>query len=133
MKGFKFLAIRPLFDCDESFLKGLSTNEIYSFYSNCKYLNNKGKVVSNNEPVDSVVFGKENSFNVFEGELNNISINISAIVGKNGSGKSTLLELLYVSCYAIALEKEIVPNSKYFSEYYRKNHDNDLFPLNRKH
>lgn len=127
MSGFRLLAIRPLPDCDETYLKGLDPNGVFSFYSNYHYLNKKGEPVKNTDTIEKVVVDKDDSFNIYESELNKTSINISALVGKNGSGKSTLLELFYVTCYAIALEKGIVPNTKYFSAEYAKTKESYLY------
>ncbi|MFC4634651.1 hypothetical protein ACFO3O_12070 [Dokdonia ponticola] len=129
MSGFRLLAIRPLLDCDETFLKGLDPNGVFSFYSNYQYLGKKGETVSNIEPVEEIIIEKDDSFNIYNEEINGTSINISALVGENGSGKSTLLELFYVTCYAIALEKGIVPGSKYFSEKYIKTEELYLYKI----
>ena len=119
MNGFRLLAIRPLLDCDDNFLKGLDPNGVFSFYSNYSYLNKKGEKVLNDEPVEKIIVD-DDAFNIYEGEVNNTSINIAALVGRNGSGKSTLLELFYVTCYAIALEKKIIPDNKYFHKEYER-------------
>ncbi|SFZ80257.1 ATP-binding protein [Tenacibaculum maritimum] len=118
MRGFRLLAIRPLIDCDEVYLKGLDPNGIFSFYSNYNYLNKKGESVKNNEAVEKIIIEKDDSFNIYREEINKTSINISALVGRNGSGKSTLLELFYVTCFAIALEKGIIPDNTYYHKKY---------------
>ena len=46
--GFKLIAIRPLENCGEKFLKNLDVNRIYKFYDNFEYY-------SNNERIDSII------------------------------------------------------------------------------
>lgn len=88
--SFKLLAIRPLKDCNEKFLKNLKENQIYQFYNEYKfcYKNN-----DENEEVIKIKKLKQSVPDDFFGK----NINISAIVGKNGSGKSSLVELFIVS------------------------------------
>jgi predicted ATP-binding protein involved in virulence len=80
-KGFKIIALKPLKGCHPDYLKILTENQFYFFYNN--YIIDKRDKISVVEtiPIDF--------YNV-----NNIQVNISAIVGKNGSGKSTIVELL---------------------------------------
>ena len=42
MSGFKLLAIRPLKGCDTRFRKNLNDGEIYKFYQDYKFLDEKG-------------------------------------------------------------------------------------------
>ncbi|PKP16294.1 MAG: hypothetical protein CVU07_07415, partial [Bacteroidetes bacterium HGW-Bacteroidetes-23] len=104
--SFKLLAIRPLNDCNEKFLKNLEENRIYKFYNEYHFLDDDDQEIS--------IFGKENFKNVkqvkpFENstvpeDLFGDKINISAIVGKNGSGKSAIIELFIVSINQLSLQ-----------------------------
>ena len=101
--GFKLIAIRPLENCGEKFLKNLDVNRIYKFYDNFEYH-------SNNERIDNI--NKIDKYNNVERitEINKLpnnfftpKINISAIVGKNGSGKSSIIDLFIASLNQISI------------------------------
>ncbi|ASF42970.1 AAA family ATPase [Capnocytophaga endodontalis] len=98
--SFKLLAIRPLKGCSARFLKNLEEDRIYKFYNDYSFFEDEDRKVTEIKCEDSV---PENLY-----EKSGLDIQISALVGKNGSGKSSLLELLYASCYVIALDKEIL-------------------------
>lgn len=98
--SFKILAIRPLNGCNPKFLKNLTPNQIYQFYNDYKFIEDKaGNFASINYketvPKDLYYKGKRNLKR---------EINVSAIVGKNGSGKSALIELLVAFVVKISLE-----------------------------
>jgi len=80
-KSLKIIAIKPLDDCNEKFLKGLKKNEVYLFDK-----------AYNIDKDGSIEYHKEKDIQLFNQK--NLDININAIVGKNGTGKSTLIELL---------------------------------------
>lgn len=95
--NFKLLAIRPLINCNENFLKNLKPNQVYQFYNEYKFhfeSDDKEKNVNSIEKLDQSV--PENFFDA--------KINISAIVGKNGSGKSALIELFIASINQFSLK-----------------------------
>lgn len=101
--GFKLIAIRPLENCGEKFLKNLDINRIYKFYDNFEYYNGKDRI-------DNLI--EANEFKNVDGikEINNLpngfftsKINISAIVGKNGSGKSSIIDLFIASLNQISI------------------------------
>lgn len=101
--GFKLIAIRPLENCGEKFLKNLDINRIYKFYDNFEYH-------SNNERIDNLI--KIDKYKKIEKiiEINKLpekfftsKINISAIVGKNGSGKSSIIDLFIASLNQISI------------------------------
>lgn len=99
--SFKLIAIRPLKNCDERFLKNLNPDYIYKFHNNYIFLDKNRKEINNDSDV-YYVKTKTNNFselyNIKTNDDHQIEINISAIVGKNGSGKSSLLELHYLLC-----------------------------------
>lgn len=98
--SFRLLAIRPLKGCSARFLKNLDEDRIYKFYNDYSFFENEYGKVTKIECEDSV---PENLY-----EKSGLDIQISALVGKNGSGKSSLLELLYASCYVIAISQKIL-------------------------
>ena len=98
--SFKLLAIRPLKECSAIFLKNLEEDRIYKFYNDYSFFENQDGKVTEIKCEDSV---PENLY-----EKSGLDIQISALVGKNGSGKSSLLELLYASCYVIAISQKIL-------------------------
>lgn len=112
--NFKLIAIRPLSDCNERFLKNLNKGEIYQFYNDYKFVNNKNKEVGINDEVSNINFESlvpKDFYNIESADGHNLNINISAIVGKNGSGKSSLMELFYASIYLFSINENILyPN-----------------------
>ena len=112
--NFKLIAIRPLSDCNERFLKNLNKGEIYQFYNDYKFVNNKNKEVGINDEVSNINFESlvpKDFYNIESADGHNLNINISAVVGKNGSGKSSLMELFYASIYLFSInEKILYPN-----------------------
>ena len=103
MKGFKLIAIKtgnehkrfitiPNSSKKINPFKVLEKNTVYPFYSTFSFPNKDlSKILINNDSVIDLysldIDGKD------------ISVNISAIVGKNGSGKSSLIELLYLATF----------------------------------
>ncbi len=112
MSGFKLLAIRPLKDCYTKFRKNLREGEIYKFYQDYRFLDkNNNEILNNLENQNSNVAKVEipkDELDLYSQPNSELTINISAIVGKNGSGKSTLIELLFVAAYILALDKKIL-------------------------
>tara|TARA_R110002050_G_scaffold4573_2_gene22147 strand:+ start:57324 stop:59459 length:2136 start_codon:yes stop_codon:yes gene_type:complete len=112
MKGFKLLAIRPLEGCDTRFSKNLNEGEIYKFYQEYQFLDATGDKIQFNSKNKNSNVAKieipEDELDLYSPINSDLKINISAIVGKNGSGKSTLIELLFVSAYLLALDKDIL-------------------------
>src|ERR1700744_2108236 len=119
---FKIIAVKPLINCDDKFLKVLTKDEPYylcSGFSVAKYR----IVVNDANSIPKDLYTLESG----------LKINISAIVGKNGSGKSTIVELIYAaifnaSCVTGILSensnKKILPERKLFvSLYYQKGAD----------
>ncbi len=92
--GFKIIAIKPLKGCHEDYLKILHEDELYFFYNN--YSIDKNDKISFTEIVPRDFY-----------QINNIDVNICAVVGKNGSGKSTLIEILFrvINNFAESQEK----------------------------
>ena len=105
--SFKLLAIRPLKGCSARFLKNLEEDRIYKFYNDYSFLDeNNQEIEGSDKKVSKIECNNTVPEKLYE--KSRLNIQISALVGKNGSGKSSLLELLYDSCYVIALDKEIL-------------------------
>ncbi|MFA0960310.1 AAA family ATPase [Roseivirga sp. BDSF3-8] len=92
-QGFKLLAIQPRKGCHPDFRKVLKEGEIYSFYPAYKFERNKAGEVTE-------IIAPKQEPRLYD--IGDISVNISAVVGKNGSGKSTLIELLYYTVYFLS-------------------------------
>lgn len=90
---FKLIAIKPLKGCNEKYLKTLKEEELYLF----------DKAYSVHDK--TIEIDKEKDLSLFD--LDNINININAVVGKNGTGKSTIVELLFAIINNISFEKKI--------------------------
>ncbi len=106
MSGFKLLAIRPIKIEEKKYLKLIKENKIYQFYSDYTFLNKENTPVNEGEVIESISFNPSSPDTLYSNE--NISINISAIVGKNGSGKSTLIDLLFLALYNLSVKFEIL-------------------------
>lgn len=90
---YKLIAIKPLKGCNEKYLKTLKEEELYLF----------DKAYSIHDK--TIKIDKEKDLSLFD--LDNINININAVVGKNGTGKSTIVELLFAIINNISFEKKI--------------------------
>lgn len=123
MKTFKLLAIRPLSNCDKRFLKNLQKGTIYKFYNEYTFFDEYDNEIETGEKnVTKVTFENSIPEDLYSTDnTHELSINISALVGKNGSGKSSLLELFYASCYVIASRKQILRDDAYYRELFEKN------------
>lgn len=104
--NFKILAIKPLRNCDSRFTKLLTPGDLYCLYNNYTFLPSKENITSINKAEEF----PEDYFYVTH-DTHQVSINISAIVGKNGSGKSTLFELIYYAVFLIANKAGIIEPS----------------------
>lgn len=130
--SFKLLAIRPLKDCNEKFLKNLKGNQIYQFYNDYEFKDGKGHGLIDYQPsIDvKIVENKKKSIpQNFYGK----NINVSAVVGKNGSGKSALVELLIATIMKVSLivdETFINPEELYYQGY--ENFDAKKFEIDLK-
>jgi len=105
MSGFKLIAIRPLINCDQKFIKNLIPGKIYQFYNDYNFININKEVVKQEDEVFNVLYNSKIPYNLYEIETadgNLINVNISALVGENGSGKSSLLEFFFRSCYVMS-------------------------------
>lgn len=103
MSGFKLLAIKPLKDCGQRFLKALKAGQLYQFYNNYKFEFDEEKIIK--------VTQFNNSLDLYSIERRNgkkLSINISTIVGKNGSGKSSIMELFFAVIYNFSMNRDLL-------------------------
>lgn len=77
------------------YFKVLKENTYYPFFNNLGYnVESKEFIHLTNDSID--LFSLEENINLAQ---HNLSIQISAIVGKNGVGKSTLFDLIYLANY----------------------------------
>ncbi|MBW4362730.1 AAA family ATPase [Flavobacterium taihuense] len=98
--GFKLIGIKPHKACHSSFVKVLEPSKLYQFYNEYKFYNINGDVIKNND-VSICTYTKETTVPDDLYNIDNLDINISAVVGKNGSGKSTVIELLLYCVYVL--------------------------------
>lgn len=82
------IAIKPTLGCDPKYLKTLQEETVYQL--------SDAYTISENV----ISYAPTPLSNLYS--RNNVSINISGIVGGNGTGKSTLIELLYVALNNLA-------------------------------
>ncbi len=111
MSDFKLLAIRPLINCDEKYLKNLTTGLIYPFYSDYRFLDKNGEDVSDDQDIYQIKVrhtAPERLYNVQTADGTELKINISAVAGKNGSGKSSLIELLFAVIYIFSADNQLL-------------------------
>lgn len=100
---FKIIAIRPHLDCGKKYSKILKNGRMYNFYKEYIFPDFPGI----EESGDNISHYKKNSqvpSDLYS--IENLQINISAIVGKNGSGKSTLIELIIYCIYILGTNLE---------------------------
>lgn len=104
--NFKLLAIRPLKNCDERFLKNLKGGEFYTLHNAYNFSNYEDLI---NEEIEYI---KDNDIDLYS--TVDTKVNISAIAGKNGSGKSSIAELLYAMIFCLSQHKSLgfLENSK---------------------
>jgi hypothetical protein len=108
LTGFKLIAIMPLAECHQTYLKVLKNSVVYKFYQQFNFYDEHGKTAEGNSVVEIKRDISSNSIHEDLYNIENINISVSAIVGKNGSGKSSLLELLFASMYSVALRVGIL-------------------------
>lgn len=118
MGGFKLLAIRPLYNCDNNFSKKLKKGQVYKLYQDYKFFDdNRSEVDPKNENLKKKIYFVEKpkkKFSLFN--TSNLDINISAIVGKNGSGKSSLIELFFAVIFLESVRSEILNLDHYIKD-----------------
>ncbi|MBT8184462.1 MAG: ATP-binding protein, partial [Eudoraea sp.] len=101
-RKFKIIAIKPLENCPQEYLKILKKNQIY-YFENAFDITDQG-----------IYYDREKNIALFNSEQ--IKINVTAIVGKNGSGKSSLIELFFRTINNIAFlsnDKSLTPNLEF--------------------
>lgn len=87
----RLISLRPLAGCNPKFLKSLKINELYKLYQNFSDCN------------DELIYDSEQDEGLYD--VDNLKVNVSAIVGKNGTGKSTLIELFIIAFNNLAYSK----------------------------
>ncbi|MFZ4928740.1 hypothetical protein [Chryseobacterium sp. Mn2064] len=130
--SFKLLAIRPLKDCHEDFLKNLEEGRIYKLYEEYEFYNESQKIDNYNFIIDRENILDVNKINftpILPKNLYGEKINISAVVGKNGSGKSSLIELIYIAFYNLSIKGGLI---KHIPVNHEKNliHERQIEHLN---
>lgn len=107
--SFKIIAIRPLQNCNEDYVKVLNIGTPYIFYNQFDFseYTETNKVIKIKEicEIDLYSIPKKSTQNA-------ININMSAIVGKNGSGKSTIVELMYITLFNLSVISEVLYNEE---------------------
>lgn len=103
MNDFKLIAIRPLTDCDKMYRKILTINTLYQFYQDYNFIFQDDDKTKDVIIIEYNCSAPESLYNIGD-----ISINLSAIVGKNGSGKSSIIELIFASIYNISVKTGIL-------------------------
>ncbi|WP_185216822.1 MULTISPECIES: ATP-binding cassette domain-containing protein [unclassified Chryseobacterium] len=130
--SFKLLAIRPLKDCHEDFLKNLEEGRIYKLYKEYEFYNESKRIDDYNFIIDRENILDVNKINftpILPKNLYGEKINISAVVGKNGSGKSSLIELIYIAFYNLSIKGGLI---KHIPVNHEKNliHERQIAHLN---
>lgn len=99
-ENFRLVGIRPHTDCSTKFAKVLTKGRLYKFYEEFEFYKSEDETAGDG---DAILFYKRNVSAVPQDlyKVNNLNVNISAVVGKNGSGKSTLIELILYSIYKL--------------------------------
>jgi len=99
-ENFRLIGIRPHNECSTVFTKVLTKGRLYKFYNEYSFYNSKTEVAGDG---DVIVFYCKNARTVPNDlyKVNDLNINIAAIVGRNGSGKSTLIELILYCIYKL--------------------------------
>lgn len=96
--SFKVIAIKALEGCELDYLKTLKEDEYYIF--------DKAYAIKENQ----ITIEKGKDISLFD--LENVNLNVNAIVGKNGTGKSTIVELIFALVNNISfickLNKDII-------------------------
>jgi hypothetical protein len=98
---FKILAIRPHIECDKKMSKVLYNGMLYQFYNNYTFLNSKGRAAAMHEQIVAYEVIPSVPSDLYT--IDNLTVNISAVVGKNGCGKSTLIELILYCTYLLGV------------------------------
>ncbi len=104
MNEFRIIAIRPLHNCHQKFLKVLKPGQLYPFSNGFQFIwgeGSKGSEIQHVIPMD----GNEIPTSLYQ--VGKINVQVSAIVGENGTGKSTITELIAVASYLLSLRAHI--------------------------
>jgi energy-coupling factor transporter ATP-binding protein EcfA2 len=107
--SFRILAIRPLDNCNEDYVKVLKIGIPYTFYNQYDFTDytDKNKVIKIRDVSEIDLYSIPQ-----KGRQKAININLSAIVGKNGSGKSSIVELMYVALFNLSVINEVLYNEE---------------------
>lgn len=117
--GFKLIGIRAHKNCHSNFTKVLEPGKLYQFYNEFKFYNENDEIF---ESSDQNINGYKKELIVPEDlyNIDDLNINISAIVGKNGSGKSTLIELLLYCIYVLGTTLKNEKSEQILKPHYQK-------------
>ncbi|KIQ24914.1 hypothetical protein RT99_02205 [Flavobacterium sp. MEB061] len=109
INNFQIIAIKALPKCSDDFTKILEKDKLYYFYQNYE--------IKKIKRVETIIQKNKESYpeSLFDikGENGDISINVSAIVGKNGCGKSSIIDLLFRAINNIAYNFKYVKDDKH--------------------
>lgn len=103
--NLKLLAIRPLENCGDKFLKNLQKNRIYKMYNDYKFYSN-GSLIDDFDTNTSeyLLIDKIEYRNTLPQDFFGPKVSVSAIVGKNGSGKSSLINLFVAAINQMSIK-----------------------------
>jgi predicted ATPase len=129
LNNFRLIGIRPHKGCNTVFTKVLTKGRMYKLCDSFEFYNPEKEIASD---ADKIQYYSKNGSAVPEDLYNieDLKINISAVVGRNGSGKSTLIELILYSVYKLGttLKDEVGGTilKPYFEEITSEMNDNSL-------
>ncbi|SDP99709.1 hypothetical protein SAMN05428975_5127 [Mucilaginibacter sp. OK268] len=113
MSNFSLIAIRPLSNCAERFLRNLKADHPYIFHQAYKFCIKASAV----ESINYFPNKDTNLYNIPRKEIGrkktlaDLEVKVSAVVGKNGSGKSNLFEFIFLAAYIIANKQLILEDN----------------------
>jgi energy-coupling factor transporter ATP-binding protein EcfA2 len=107
--SFRIIAIRPLIDCNNDYVKILKEGVPYIFYNQFDF----SKYTDDNKVFNLRDVEEIDLYSIPKGAGQKaVNINLSAIVGKNGSGKSSIVELMYVTLFNLSVINEVLYNEE---------------------
>lgn len=116
MSGFEIIALK--YDNEFCQYKNIKRNKLYKVIEKYRLFNKRKEELFSNtdlvslKDITSIELIEEFVPTLYEGKNKNLSINVSAIVGKNGSGKSSLIELVMLFTYILSFRKNYLVANK---------------------